>query len=145
VIHIHKTAIVPYTVRDMFVLVNNITDYPKFLPWCKSVTVHSRTESKVVATISMGGAGLEKSFTTTNVIKTDERIEMGLLEGPFHHLLGLWNFHPLGKEGSKISLELEFEVSNPLLRISLEPAFTKIANTLVDAFVKRADKLHGKF
>ena len=39
---------------------------------------------------------------------------------------------------------MEFEISNKLLRLALEPAFTKIANTLVDAFVKRAEELYGK-
>ncbi len=143
-IHIHKTALVPYTTHDMFVLVNNISDYPKFLPWCQRATVDSQNGSNVIATIKMGSAGLQKTFTTTNVIKPNERIEMRLLNGPFSHLEGHWNFHPLGKEGCKISLDLEFEISNKLLRMSLGPAFSKIANTLVDAFVKRANDLHGK-
>jgi len=144
VIYIDKSAIVPFSTDDMFALVNDIANYPKFLPWCKSVTVHSNTDSKIVATISMGGAGLEKSFTTSNVIKPGERIEMQLLEGPFNHLQGGWNFYTLGDAGCKISLKLNFEIYNPLLRMSLEPVFTKIANTLVDAFVERANELHGK-
>lgn len=141
---IDKTAIVPYSAHDMFVLVNNITDYPKFLPWCKSITIHSQTESEIVATLLMSGAGLEKSFTTTNVIKPDESIDMRLLKGPFRHLEGHWQFHSLGEEGCKISLNMAFEISNPLLRMSLGPMFTKITDNLVDAFVKRANQLHGK-
>jgi len=145
VTRIHKTALVPYTTEKMFALVNKITDYPKFLPWCQSVTIHSQNKSEIVATIQMGGAGLEKAFTTTNVIQANKHIEMRLLKGPFSHLLGQWHFHPLGEEGCKVSLNLEFEISTRLLRISLEPVFTKIANTLVDAFVKRANELYGKF
>ena len=121
---IYKTALVPYSASLMFALVNNITDYPKFLPWCKSVTLHSQDESNVVATIEMGSAGLEKSFTTTNVIKANESIEMRLLEGPFSHLQGHWTFQQLGEEGSKISLNLAFEISNRLLRLSLGAAFS---------------------
>ena len=145
-IHIQKMALVPYTVNEMFTLVNEISHYPKFLPWCKSATKHPQNEdeSEVIATIIMGGAGLEKSFTTTNVITPNEKIEMRLLKGPFNHLQGHWNFIPLGTDGCKVSLNLEFQISNPLLRISLEPVFTKIANSLVDAFVKRANELYGK-
>ena len=141
---IDKTAIVPYSAHDMFVLVNNITDYPKFLPWCKSITIHSQTESEIVATLLMSGAGLEKSFTTTNVIKSDESIDMRLIKGPFRHLEGHWQFHSLGKEGCKISLNMAFEISNPLLRMSLGTVFTKITDNLVDAFVKRANQLYGR-
>jgi ribosome-associated toxin RatA of RatAB toxin-antitoxin module len=144
VIRIQKTALVPYTVHQMFTLVNDIANYPSFLPWCKSVTIHSQTESEIVATLKMGNVGLKKAFSTTNVIKPNESIEVRLLEGPFSHLEGQWDFQKLGEEGCKISLNMAFEISNKLLRISLEPVFTKIANTLVDAFVQRANELHGK-
>ncbi len=137
-------ALVPYSVENMFALVNNIGDYPKFLPWCQSIILHSQTESEVVATIKMGNAGLKQAFTTTNLIKPHHWIKMRLLKGPFSHLQGDWQFRPLGKEGCKISLNLEFDISNRLLKMSLGPVFTKIANTLVDAFVKRANKLYGK-
>ncbi len=137
-------ALVPYSVENMFALVSNIGDYPKFLPWCQSIILHSETESEVVATIKMGSAGLKQAFTTTNVIKPHHWIKMRLLKGPFSQLQGDWQFRPLGKEGCKISLNLEFDISNRLLKMSLGPVFTKIANTLVDAFVKRANKLYGK-
>jgi len=143
VTRIHKTALVSYTVEEMFTIVNGIREYPKFLPWCKSITIHSETGSEIVATIKMGGAGLEKAFTTTNVIKENERIEMRLLKGPFSHLEGDWDFQSLGEDGCKVSLDLDFHISNPLLRMSLGPVFSKIANSLVDAFVQRAEELYG--
>lgn len=142
-IRIHKTALVPYSTHDMFALVSDITRYPEFLPWCKLVTLSSQNESQVIATITMSRAGLEKSFTTTNIVKPNESIDMRLLEGPFNHLQGHWDFQALGDEGCKISFKMAFEIRNPVLRLSLEPVFTKIANTLVDAFVKRANELHG--
>jgi ribosome-associated toxin RatA of RatAB toxin-antitoxin module len=142
--HIHKTAVVPYPVQDIFALVSNITEYPKFLPWCKAVTVLSQTETGIIANIAMGNIGLEKSFTTQNLIKPNEWIEMRLVEGPFSHLQGYWHFRPLGDKGCKIALSMEFEISNKLLRLALEPVFTMIANSLVDAFVKRAKEVYGK-
>jgi len=143
VTRIHKTALVSYKVEEMFTIVNGIREYPKFLPWCKSITIHSESASEIVATIKMGGAGLEKAFTTTNVIKANKRIEMRLLKGPFSHLAGDWDFQSLGEEGCKVSLDLDFHISNPLLRMSLGPVFSKIANSLVDAFVQRAEELYG--
>lgn len=140
---IHKTALVPHTAQDMFNLVNDIARYPDFLPWCHSAKIITQTEAEITATIVMGGAGLEKTFTTKNIIKPSEWIEMQLIEGPFSHLQGYWNFRPLGDAGCKVSLNLEFAISNKLLGFSLEPLFTKIANTLVDAFVARAHELYG--
>jgi ribosome-associated toxin RatA of RatAB toxin-antitoxin module len=141
--HINKTALVPYNCSEMFDLVNNVNDYPIFLPWCKSVTLVSQTESEIVATIHMGGAGLEKSFTTKNIITPNKTIQMSLVNGPFDHLSGAWNFSQLGDEGCKISLNLEFEIKNRLLNMSLGPVFTKICSRLLDGFINRANKVYG--
>ena len=141
--HINKTALVPYNCSEMFDLVNNINDYPIFLPWCKSVTLVSQTESEIVATIHMGGAGLEQSFTTKNIITPNKTIQMCLVKGPFNHLLGEWNFSQLGNDGCKISLNLEFEIKNRLLNMSLGPVFTKICSSLLDGFITRANEIHG--
>lgn len=133
----------PYSSEKMYNLVNNVSDYPLFLPWCKTVTVHSASESEIVATIAMGKMGLDKSFTTINSLIENQRITMALKEGPFSQLQGYWEFQSLGDLGCKISLNLEFEISNHLLRLSLGPVFTKITTTLMDSFIQRANKIYG--
>ncbi len=44
-----RSALVPYTARQMFELVNNIEDYPRFLPWCTKSDVKKRTDEEVIA------------------------------------------------------------------------------------------------
>ena len=53
-------------------------------------------------------------------------------------------FEPLRADASKVSLDMEFEFASPLLRVAVEPVFKQIANSLVDAFCKRAVELYGK-
>ncbi|MCV6638173.1 type II toxin-antitoxin system RatA family toxin [Candidatus Albibeggiatoa sp. nov. NOAA] len=141
---IYKTALVAHSAEDMYQLVSDIETYPQFLPWCKSTKILSQHDTEVVASIAMGGAGMEKSFTTANVLKPNEIIEMHLQEGPFSHLYGKWEFQQLGDVGCKVALRMEFEISNTILRLSLEPVFSRIVNSLVDAFVKRADDLYAR-
>jgi len=148
VTRIHKTALVPYLIDDIYQLVSEVAGYPDFLPWCQTVTISSRTEigneTHVVATIKMGSIGLGHAFTTTNILTKNQSIEIKLLNGPFSHLQGRWHFQPLGDVGCKISLDMEFEISNRLLSLSLGPVFAKILNNLIDAFIKRANVLYGK-
>jgi len=148
VTRIQKSALIPYHVSDIYGLVSNVEGYPHFLPWCQTVTIASlielETHAEVIATITMGRIGLEKSFTTTNILKKDESIHIRLLNGPFSHLQGHWHFQALGNEGCKVSLEMEFHIANKLLSMSLGPIFSKIINSLIDAFIIRANKLYGK-
>jgi len=68
---------------------------------------------------------------------------MQLVDGPFRRLHGKWMFIPLGDEGCKVELKLEFEFSNRLLDMTVGPVFSQIANSLVDAFSQRAKQVYG--
>ena len=140
---ISKSALVAYTPEQMFQLVDDIEAYPDFLPWCGKATEIERDEKNVEASLLISHSGLNKEFTTKNANTTFEKIEMHLVNGPFKNLDGVWLFEPLGDAACKVSLNLEFEFSSKIISASLGPVFSKIANNLVDAFIKRADTVYG--
>lgn len=140
---IKRNALVSYSPRQMFELVNAIEDYPRFLPWCHSSHIVSRTEEQVEATLEIAWSGMHKSFTTRNHLYPYERIDLTFVSGPFKHLEGRWSFVPLGEHGCKINMELEFELAGHILDVVFQPIFNHIANSLVDAFVKRAVEVYG--
>lgn len=142
--NIQKSALVPYSAAQMFALVNDIDAYQEFLPWCRSSQVLSRDEEELRATIEIAHGSLRKSFTTRNRFQQDKMMEMRLEEGPFRHLEGFWRFDTLGEQACKVSLDLDFEFSSKLVGLAMGPVFSQIANTLVDAFSKRAVQVYGK-
>ena len=141
---ISKTALVPYTPQQMYALVNDVAAYQDFLPWCRSSELLSANEDEIRATIEIAHGSLSKSFTTRNRLQRNKMIEMRLEKGPFQHLDGFWRFDPLGEDACKVSLDLAFEFSNKLIGMALGPLFSQIANSLVDAFSRRAVDVYGK-
>lgn len=141
---VQKSALVQYTPAEMFALVDDIEAYPDFLPWCRSSHEVFRKGDEVEASIELAKGVLNKTFTTRNRLEKDKLIEMRLVEGPFKQLEGCWRFEPLGEGACKIMLDLEYEFSNTLLRMTVGPVFNKIANSLVDAFTQRAVAIYGK-
>lgn len=140
---IEKSALVPYSAHAMFKLVDDIDSYSSFLPWCGSSKELERNEDEVEASIEISHSGLNKSFTTRNRLQKDKVIEMRLVDGPFKHLQGFWQFEQLGDNACKVSLSLDYEFSSKLLGLAVGPVFNQIANSLVDAFCQRADSLYG--
>jgi ribosome-associated toxin RatA of RatAB toxin-antitoxin module len=67
---------------------------------------------------------------------------MRLVRGPFRYLEGDWRFTQLGEAGCRIDFQLAYQIASPLLERVVGPVFNHIANTFVDAFVRRADALH---
>ena len=126
---IEKSALVAYTPEQMFLLVDDINAYATFLPWCSNSQVVERTTEFVKGELEISYSSLNKSFITRNVNTPHSQIEMQLVEGPFKHLRGLWVFTPLGNEGCKIQLNMEFEFASRILDMTVGPVFGKLANS----------------
>jgi len=66
-----------------------------------------------------------------------------LVDGPFRRLEGAWHFKPLAENACKIEFQLSYEFSSKLFEKIIGSVFGHIANTFVEAFVKRADEVYG--
>ncbi len=134
-----------YSPAEMYDLVNDVDSYAKFLPWCRSSAVLDETETEMRASVEIAKGVLNKTFTTRNSLTKNSRIGMELIDGPFRHLHGFWLFEPLKTEGAcRVNLELEFEFNNAMMSLAAKPIFMQIANSLVDAFCKRATEVYGE-
>ena len=136
--NISKSALVTHSASEMFALVDDVSLYKEFLPWCGDSEELSRNEDEVKASVTISHSGLNKKFTTLNRLQKNKMIEIKLVDGPFKHLHGFWRFDPLAEDACKISLELEYEFSNMLLGLAIGPVFSQIANSMVDSFCERA-------
>lgn len=139
---VHRSALVPYGAGEMYALVNDVESYPRFLPWCRSASVRSVSPTEVEAALEFSRGGLHRRFSTRNRLEEDRSIRMALASGPFRVLEGEWTFQALGEGGSKVSLQLRFEFASRLLEAVFAPVFAEMMNSLVDAFVERAQELH---
>lgn len=141
--HVQKSALVKFSAQQMFELVDDIESYPDFLPWCGGSRIISRTTNIVEAELHIAKAGFHKSFATRNKIDNGGRIYISLLNGPFSSLEGVWDFMPLRENASKISLDLEFEISGKLAALAFGAVFNQICNTMVSSFTQRAKQVYG--
>ena len=138
-----RSAVVPYSARQMFELVNNIEDYPRFLPWCGKSEILSRTEEEVIAELEISWKGMHKRFSTRNRLFPYSSMEISLVKGPMKQMQGKWEFIAVSDTACKVLLDLEFEFAGGIFDMLFQPVFQSKANSLVDAFCKRAVELYG--
>lgn len=142
---ITRSALVLYTPDQMFDLVNDVEAYPQFLPWCRGSRIISKNEDVICAALDIAKGGIHHEFSTRNMLDHGRSIRIELIDGPFRHLEGHWQFMPIGdKQGCRVQLDMDFEFSTRLLDLALGPVFTQISGSLVDAFCKRAQEIYGK-
>jgi len=140
---ISRSALVMYSVDQMYQLINDIPAYPKFLPDCNDSKVIEKDEQSVTAALLVSKGGLSKWFTTRNTLISNERIHLSLVDGPFKKLEGYWLLTPLSDEACKVSLELEYEFSNKLVSLAFGKVFGHFSNSLVQVFTQRAKEIYG--
>ena len=146
---VRKSVLLSYSAHEMYSLVTAVEDYPKFLPWCNRAEVLERHADGMTARLHLAYAGLRHAFTTRNDHVSDSAVTITLVDGPFSRLDGTWAFKPLGLPGDtpaaacKVEFELCYAFAGAALEAVLSPVFDRIANTFVDAFVKRAEQVHG--
>ena len=141
-----KSVLIWYTPEEMFRLVTDVAQYVHFLPWCNHSKVLQFNEQGMDAEVGIGVAGVSQIFVTHNTHILNHEIRMKLVQGPFSNLDGTWTFDPVGdnsQRACKVTLSLEYGFSSATLAAVVGPVFDKIAASLVDAFVKRAEQVYG--
>jgi len=142
--HVKRTALVPYRPGQMYALVGDVDAYSEFLPWCRRSEVLRRDGNVVEAEIELEKGSVRKSFTTRNTHRGDEAIDIALVGGPFRHLAGGWRFEPVGDDGCRVSLALDFEFESRVVDALFGSFFETTCNALIDAFTRRAEAVYGE-
>lgn len=138
-----RSVLLPHSAQQMFDLVVDVASYPSFLPWCGEARVRDSGPDGMVATLTIAFKGLRQSFTTRNQHVPGERIGLRLEDGPFAMLTGEWVFTALSDSACRVDFQLDYRFSNALLEKVVGSVFDPIAKSFVDAFVRRAEELHG--
>lgn len=146
---VNKTVLVLHAPQKMSDLVNAVDRYHEFLPWCDHSHFISQSDDGYTAEIGMEFAGLHQAFSTRNTVTCSDQgthtIQMELADGPFSSMQGAWSFAPVpgDEHACRVTFTLHYTFSSKAVALMIGPVFDRIANSLVDAFVKRAEQLYA--
>jgi ribosome-associated toxin RatA of RatAB toxin-antitoxin module len=147
--HVRKSVLLWYSAREMYSLVTAVGDYPQFLPWCADAKVLAESDAGMKARLTLAFGGVRHAFTTMNEHVDGRSVVVSLVDGPFSLLDGNWHFLPLGEGAAmpqtacKVEFDMRYAFANGALEAVISPVFDRIANSLVDSFVRRAEQVYG--
>ena len=137
-----ERKLLPYSPEQMWDLVADVDCYPQFLPWCAGAKVRSRSETELVADLTIGFGPFRESFTSRVTLDRPRRIEVTYENGPFRYLNNQWTFEPDPK-GCRVSFFVDFEFKSRLLQKAIGVVFNEAVRRMVNAFLKRARDVYG--
>ncbi len=140
---VRRSALLPYTPAQVYGLVADVERYPEFLPWCTGARILAQDDDEITVTLGLSSGLARASFTTRNLLDPNRSLTMSLVDGPFDHLEGRWEFTPIRSAGTRADLHVAFATHGLIGAIALGPVFEGACNHLVDAFARRARQVFG--
>ena len=143
---VNKSVLIWYSPAERYALVTQVDKYPEFLPWCDHAQVLATDADGVTAEVGIAFSGIRQTFTTRNTHVPDQKVGMKLVKGPFSQLEGEWRFLPVGngsERACRVELTLHYGFDNVALAALVGPVFDRIASSMVEAFVARAEQVYG--
>tara|TARA_R110002096_G_scaffold416576_2_gene619233 strand:+ start:48120 stop:48551 length:432 start_codon:yes stop_codon:yes gene_type:complete len=133
----------PYSAKQMYDLVADVKEYPRFLPWCIGARLYNIKDNDFYADLIIGFKVFRERFTS-HVMLSADKIEIDYVKGPLSHLHNLWEFKDLDGGGSSLHFEVDFEFKNKLFQKLVGGLFTEAVHRMVASFEMRAEELYGK-
>lgn len=145
-----EKRIMPHTAEQMYDLIEDISEYPKFLPWCtaarvkKTTLMENEVGTVVDADLVISFKLFREKFDSRVTLRPDARkIDVEYLDGPFKYLNNHWHFTPLEDGSCEVDFFVDFEFKSPILQAVIGVVFNEAMQRIVRAFEKRADDLYG--
>ncbi|HEU0223426.1 MAG TPA: type II toxin-antitoxin system RatA family toxin, partial [Paracoccaceae bacterium] len=129
----------PYSAEQMFELIAGIDRYPEFLPWCSAARIRSRKKDGareiIEADLVISFKVFRERFTSRVTLRrTEYRIDVEYLNGPFHYLNNHWFFRPLGETSCEVDFFVDFEFRSHMLQSLIGLVFNEAMQRIVRAF-----------
>ncbi len=142
-----ETKVLPYTATQMYDLVADVAQYPKFLPWTAAARVRSTTDmgdhTVMLADLVVSFKVFREKFGSRVLLwPSIQRIDTAYIDGPFKHLNSTWMFKDVS-DGCEVAFEVDFEFKNRILQGAAGMFFHEAMQRIVRSFERRAVELYG--
>ncbi len=129
-------------VNTVFDIVADVAAYPEFLPLWQRADVVITTADGYETLQTVGIGMLAHRFRTRTTLTRPRCIVVSSADSLFRTLLLRWRFRPDGELGCHVDFDLECEVAAWWLKPTIESMMASTAQTMIDAFERRARALH---
>lgn len=142
------TRWVPHTPEQMFDLVSDVEQYPRFFPLCEALRVKSRErvgEAEVlVASMDIGYRAIRETITTRVTLERSKlAVRVDFVDGPFRRLENRWHFTPAAGGGADVHFFIAYEFKSMMLQMLVGGLFDQAFRHCVGAFEARAREVYG--
>ncbi len=129
-----RSFLIRKPVDQVFKTLSDVEEYKTFIPYCIDSKIIEEQSDYSLVTLNLEFFGIQTSFTTKNVVKKNESIEMDLIEGPFEKFKSSWRLQKVDQQTTNLSFEMSYQMRNKILEMALKNNLKSVSDSIVRAF-----------
>ena len=129
-----RSFLIRKPVDQVFKTLSDVNEYKTFIPYCIDSKIIEEQSDYSLVTLNIEFFGIQTSFTTKNVIKKNESIEMDLIEGPFEKFKSSWRLQEVDQQTTNLSFVMNYQMRNKILEMAFKNNLKSVSEAIVRAF-----------
>lgn len=140
--YVKHCSLVPYNVKQMFNLINDINSYNQFVPGCSTIKILEQTHNELIAEIIPINNKIVKSIITHNFFVENKSIIMHLKTNLFKNFCGNWRFIAISEKASRVEYISYYEFKSIFFEKIYNYLFQEICGNIIKIFIVRANQIY---
>ena len=134
-----RTFSIYQPINEVFDVLNDVEEYQSFIPFCIDSKIIEENDDEIKASLRLSFMGTNTQFISNNKYKSNEFIEMNLVEGPFSFFKATWIFKRIHNEETQLTFKMSYTILNPMIDLLFSKNIDVVSQRIIEAFKKKIE------
>lgn len=134
-----RTFSIYQPINEVFDVLNDVEEYQSFIPFCIDSKIIEDNDDEFKASLRLSFMGTSTKFISNNKYKSNEFIEMNLVEGPFSFFKATWIFKQTHNEETQLTFKMSYTILNPMIDLLFSKNIDVVSQRIIEAFKKKIE------
>lgn len=148
---VRRSLHVPFSPAQIFDLVVDIENYPRFVPGWRSVRILSKARNidgdpdrgQLVVDQKVSEKGLRFRFQTEARYRKPSYIRIATTSAPYRYFMLIWHFASDGQGGCRVQVYTRYRLRAVPLQYLAERHFNRLLDDVIRSFEREARRRYG--
>lgn len=134
-----RTFSIYQPINEVFDVLNDVEEYQSFIPFCIDSKIIEENDNEIKASLRLSFMGTSTQFISNNKYKSNEFIEMNLVEGPFSFFKATWIFKRIHNDETQLTFKMSYTILNPMIDLLFSKNIDVVSQRIIEAFKKKIE------
>ncbi|AEI89319.1 MAG: Ribosome association toxin PasT (RatA) of the RatAB toxin-antitoxin module [Candidatus Midichloria mitochondrii] len=143
--HFSKKIISDYEIKQLYELVSDINQYPKFIPWCDNLRILKQEKNSIEAEVVIKALGIREKYISNITLFPIKKGKAAVLitsnSSPFKQMESQWLLTKADNHKTEVHFSITFALKSRISELAISQMSPLACEKIINAFQARANEL----